>query len=81
LSLVGAMLGFSFPLLSLSLHAVNIADFLVWGCVSGVVQLAVFKVLYMILPRQVEANNVAAGTLYFGCAVVTGLLNAFSLIP
>jgi hypothetical protein len=33
------------------------------------------------MPGQLEADNAAAGTLYAGAAVCTGIINAFSLIP
>ncbi len=80
-ALGGAMLGFTFPLLSLSCHGSNIIDFLVWSVVAGITQLLLFKFLYHIIPMQVEEDNQAVGVFYSFAAVCIGLINAFSLIP
>jgi putative membrane protein len=57
----GAMLGFTFPLLSLSYHGINVMDFAMWSLVAGAVQLALFKVLYWVIPMQIEEDNQAVG--------------------
>ena len=77
----GAMLGFTFPLLILSHYGVNFADFLVWAVASGLVQLGLFKLLYWIIPMQIEEDNQAVGIFYAFAAICVGLINAFSLIP
>ncbi len=80
-ALGGAMLGFTFPLLSMSYHGTNFFDFLIWSVVAGSVQLVLFKVLYRIIPMQVDEDNQAVGIFYAFTAVCVGLINAFSLIP
>lgn len=77
----GALLGFTFPLLSVSYTGVNFFDFLVWGVVAGALQLIAFKVIYWAIPMEIEKNNTAIATLYASLAVCVGLINAFSLIP
>jgi putative membrane protein len=77
----GAMLGFTFPLLSLSYHGINVMDFAMWSLVAGAVQLALFKVLYWVIPMQIEEDNQAVGIFYAFAAICVGLINAFSLIP
>lgn len=77
----GAMLGFTFPLLSLSYNGINIVDFGVWSLVAGTVQLILFKILYWVIPMQIEEDNQAIGIFYAFAAICVGLLNAFSLIP
>lgn len=77
----GAMLGFTFPLLSLSYHGTNFLDFAVWSLVAGVVQLVLFKVLYWLIPMQIDEDNQAIGIFYACAAICVGLINAFSLIP
>lgn len=77
----GAMLGFTFPLLSLSYHGINVMDFAIWSLVAGAVQLALFKVLYWVIPMQIEEDNQAVGIFYAFAAICVGLINAFSLIP
>lgn len=81
MSLVGAMLGFLFPLLTMSYHGTNVIDFLAWSVVVMTVQLVLFKILYWIIPAQIEADNQAVGILYAGAAISVGLISAFSLIP
>lgn len=77
----GAMLGFTFPLLSLSYHGINVTDFAMWSLVAGAVQLALFKVLYWVIPMQIEEDNQAVGIFYAFAAICVGLINACSLIP
>lgn len=77
----GAMLGFTFPLLAVSHYGVNFVDFLIWALVAGVAQLALFKLLYWVIPMQVEEDNQAIGIFYAFAAICVGLINAFSLIP
>lgn len=81
LSLGGAMLGFTVPILSLSLHSVNLLDFFIWSVVAGATQLALFKLLYWLMPMNVDEDNQAIGILYAFAAICVGLVNAFSLIP
>ncbi len=77
----GALLGFTFPLLSVSYHGTNYIDFLIWAGVAGAIQIVTFKVLYWIIPMQIEEDNWAIAILYAFLAVCVGLINAFSLIP
>lgn len=77
----GAMLGFTFPLLSLSYHGINIVDFGLWSLVVGGVQIILFKILYWVIPMQIEEDNQAIGIFYAFAAICVGLINAFSLIP
>ena len=80
-ALGGALLGFTFPLLSVSYHGVNLIDFAIWAGVAGLVQVVLFKILYWIIPMQIEEDNDAIAALYAFLAVCVGLINAFSLIP
>lgn len=82
IALGGALLGFTFPILSLSYHGINLFDFSIWSLVAGVVQVILFKVLYAIMPmKEISADNQAVAIAYAFAAVCTGLVNAFSLIP
>ena len=81
IALGGALLGFTFPLLSVSYHGVNILDFLIWAVVIGIVQVVIFKVMYWLIPMQIEAENKAIAVFYASVAVCVGLISAFSLIP
>ncbi len=81
IALGGAAVGFTLPLLSASYNGVNFIDFLIWAGVAGVFQIILFKVLFWIIPMQIEEDNRAIATLYASMALCVGLINAFSLIP
>jgi len=80
-ALVGAMLGFTAPLLVASLYGAGWLDYLQWALIACIVQLVCFKLLYWLLPKQIEGGNCAAALVYAGAAVCVGLINAFSIIP
>jgi putative membrane protein len=81
IALVAAMLGFTIPIITMSFHGAAYADYMAWSIFSGVIQLICFKLIYYLLPKQLEADNTAAGIFYAGCAVCIGIITAFSLIP
>lgn len=77
----GAMLGYTVSLIVLSYIGINYADFLLWAIFSGVVQIGLFKLLYKVIPMDIEQNNCAIATFYAVAAFCIGLITAFSLIP
>ena len=81
ISLGGALLGFTIPMLSVSYHGVNFVDFLIWAAVVGVLQIILFKALYWLIPMQIEEDNKAIAVIYAVLAFCVGLISAFSLIP
>jgi putative membrane protein len=81
IALAGAMLGFTFPLLAASYTHSNFLGFLAWGVLACLVQLLAFWVLYCLLPRVIETNNVAGATCFAASSVCVGLINAASFIP
>jgi putative membrane protein len=81
IALGGALIGFTLPLLSVSYHGVNYLDFLIWAGVVGVLQIILFKVLYWLIPMQIEEDNKAIALIYAVLAFCVGLISAFSLIP
>lgn len=80
ISLVGAVIGFTIPLLVASMYGISLVDFIVWACVAMVVQMAVFFVAYRYFDYKLHENMAAAVT-YAGLCIITGLINGFSLIP
>ena len=80
-ALVGAMLGFTFPLLMASYTHSDLRGFLAWSVISCLTQLGVFWVLYRVLPNVIEANNVAGASCFATASVCAGLMNAASFIP
>jgi putative membrane protein len=81
ISLGGAMLGFTLPLLSMSFYGINFIDFLIWSIIACLIQLAAFKFLYRLMPMQIETDNRAIAIVYFFTSICVGSMNAFSLIP
>jgi putative membrane protein len=81
ISLGGALIGFTIPMLSVSYHGVNFVDFLIWAVVVGVLQIILFKALYWLIPMQIEEDNKAIAFIYAVLAFCVGLISAFSLIP
>lgn len=80
-ALVGAMIGFTIPIVTMSYHGAQFVEYLVWSIVAGAIQLVCFKFLHWFMPQQIEADNVAVAVFYAGASVCVGLINAFSLIP
>jgi putative membrane protein len=87
-TLSGAMLGFTFPLLSASYHGISFTEFLVWGIITGIVQVATFWAFYLVFSRDgvtwarmMDDRNAGAAIFYGALSIVIGLFNAFSLIP
>ena len=80
-ALAGAMLGFTFPLLVASYTHSNFVGFLAWGVLSCLMQLLAFWIMYWLLPRVIETNNVAGATCFAAASVCVGLVNAASFIP
>lgn len=83
ISLMGAMIGFAVPMASIIAQAVTIFDFLFWGIVAGLAQLAAFWVFRLVFPKisaRIEGGEVAAPTVLAATHVVIGLINAASLV-
>lgn len=81
IALAGAMLGFTFPLLVASYTRSSALGFIAWGALACFVQLLLFRVLYWLMPRSIEANNIASATCFAAASVCVGLINAASFLP
>ncbi len=81
IALAGAMLGFTIPLLVASYTRSSVVGFLAWGALACFVQLILFQVMYWLMPKSIEANNVASATCYASASVCVGLMNAASFLP
>jgi putative membrane protein len=81
IALGGAMLGFTFPLLMASYLHETFFGFAIWAAIACLVQLAVFRVIYLFMPRAIETNNIAGATVFGFAAVCAGLMNAVSFVP
>jgi putative membrane protein len=81
IALAGAMLGFTFPLLIASYSHSSVPGFIAWASLACFVQLILFQVMYWLMPKSIEANNVASATCYAAGSVCVGLINAASFLP
>ncbi len=82
----GSILGFVIPLHSAMSHSVSLLDFVLWGVVAFVVQLATFFTIKLVLRRSGESlaqhiteDHRAYGILVASVSVAVGLLNAASM--
>lgn len=82
LAFSGTALGMTFPYASLVIHAVNVADFLIWAVVALAVQLVVYFLLSRVLHLKelIPQNHIAAGTMLGVLSVCAGILNAACLV-
>ncbi|MFN4262438.1 MAG: DUF350 domain-containing protein [Thioalkalivibrionaceae bacterium] len=78
----GALIGFALPLSSAISFATSVVDFLIWGLIALVVQLAVFFLARLVvndLSGRITRGEVGAGVFAASAAVAGGLLNAASM--
>ena len=79
LAFAGSLVGFSLPLASAIAQSVALVDCVVWGLIAIIVQIAVFFLVRLPIPRiseRIENGEMASG-LWLGAASLTGgLLNA-----
>jgi putative membrane protein len=82
ISLGGAMLGFSLTLAASIQHNDTLFMFLVWAVCAMLVQALAYALLARVMPRmaeELEADNIAMGTLMACVAIAVGLINAACL--
>ncbi len=78
----GSLIGFSLPLASATANSVALVDCIIWGLIAIVVQIAVFYLVRLPIPKiseRIENGETASG-LWLGAASLTGgILNAASM--
>jgi putative membrane protein len=81
IAFVGAILGFTFPLVSVIFYTHSIFEMAFWALITGAVQMVLFFILQrsMGIAEGIKARNVASGTLLAGLAVSIGLINAICI--
>ncbi|MEE9544145.1 MAG: DUF350 domain-containing protein, partial [Rhodospirillales bacterium] len=70
------------PLASVMLHSLSVIDLVLWGIVAMIVQIVVYFLVRMPMPRiseRIEAGEVAAGIWLGAASLVAGILNAASM--
>lgn len=77
--LSAAFIGFSLPLASAAANSINLIDFLIWGVIAGIAQLAayqIFKRFYPLISERISRGEIAVSIKLAGVSVTVGLLNA-----
>ena len=78
----GSLIGFCLPVASAMLSSVIILEMVVWGIVALIVQIIVYLLVRMPMPRvseRIEANEIAAGIWLGSASLAGGILNAASM--
>ena len=78
----GSLIGFALPLASTMINSVTIAEMVLWGVVALIVQVLVYLLIRLSMPRvskRIEDGEVAAGIWLGAWSVVAGILNAASM--
>ena len=78
LVLAGAVLGFTIPLAAAIYYTRSLVEMIVWGAITGVVQLLVLLLLRK-QARRVEEGHMASAIMVASFSVAIGLLNAVSI--
>ena len=79
LSLGGVLVGLSLPLAASLKASTNVIEVALWGAVTVIVQLLVFRLVDLILrglPRRIQEGEVSAAALLVGAKIATALVIA-----
>lgn len=82
LSLGLSLVGFALPLSSAIVHAQQVLDCLVWGLVALVVQILVYWLVRLIVPRlsqRIAAGEMSAALFLGAASLAAGIINAASM--
>ncbi len=82
LAFSGSLIGFAVPLASTMVNSVTVVEMVLWGLVALIVQVLVYLVIRLPMPRiseRIEADEVAAGIWLGSCSIVAGILNAAAM--
>ena len=78
-SLAGVLLGLAIPLAASLKASTNVIEIGLWGAVTVVVQLLIFRLVDMILrglPKRIQEGEVSAAALLVGAKLATALIIA-----
>lgn len=79
ISLSGAILGLAIPLAMSMSVSVNVADIVIWGLLTLVIQLLVFRLTDLVLrdlPARIEAGEVAAALMLAAIKLAVAAITA-----
>ncbi len=78
-SLAGVLLGLAIPLAASLKASTNVIEIALWGAVTVVVQLLVFRLVDMILrglPKRIQEGEISAAALLVGAKLATAVIIA-----
>ena len=80
LTLGGALVGYVLPLASALSHTVSLVEFCAWATLAGIIQIAVFTLIRMVVMRdltaRIERGETSAGVYMMSISLAVGALNA-----
>ncbi len=82
ISLSGQMLALAIPLAAMLAHSVNLADIVLWGIVTLVLQLIAFAAVALVvrnLPAAIERGEIAPALVLATAQIVAGIFNAAAM--
>lgn len=81
IAFVGAIVGFTLPLVSVIFYTHSVLEMAFWAIVTGAVQMGLFAVMQrtQALGCGVKGGNVACGIMLAGMAISVGMLNAICI--
>jgi len=84
LALGGSLLAFALPLCSAIVHSASLIDFLIWGVIALVIQIATFfavRVFLTNLSQRISNNEISAGLFVALTSLSVGAINAACMTP
>jgi putative membrane protein len=84
IALGGSLLAFALPLCSAIVHSVSLGDFLIWGVIALVIQIATFfavRVLLANLSQRITNDELSAGVFVALTSLSVGAINAACMAP
>ena len=82
LACAGSLIGFCLPLASAIAHSAALVDCVVWGVIALVVQIIIFFLVRLPIPRiseRIEKGETASGLWLGAASLAGGILNAASM--
>jgi putative membrane protein len=78
ITLAGAVLGFTFPMVAAIYYTRSLVEMIVWAAITCIVQLAVVLALRS-QAKRIEEGHVSSAVMVAAFSVAIGLLNAVSI--
>jgi putative membrane protein len=84
IALGGSLLAFVLPLCSAIIHSVSLVDFVIWGVIAMVIQVATFfavRIFLTNLSQRISNNELSAGLFVALASLSVGAINAACMTP